>query len=45
MQTWIKRIIKTKKARDETDLPWMKKMKGEGVEEEGDEGKRSGMLI
>ena len=34
MQTWIKRIRRTTKARDETDLPWMKKMKGERVEEE-----------
>ena len=34
MQIWIKRIRRTTKARDETDLPWMKKMKGERVEEE-----------
>ena len=45
MQTWIERISKTTKARDETDLPWMKKMKGERVEEEGKEGKKSGMMI
>ena len=41
MQIWIERIRKTTKARDETDLPWMEKMKGERVEEEGREGKRS----
>lgn len=34
MQTWNEEIRKTTKARDETDLPWMKKMKGERVEEE-----------
>ena len=45
MQTWIKRIRRTTKARDETDLPWMKKMKGEKKEEEGREGKKRGMLI
>ena len=45
MQTWIKRIRRTTKARDETDLPWMKKMKGERKEEEGREGKKRGMLI
>ena len=32
MQTWIERIRRTTKARDETDLPWMKKMKGERVD-------------
>ena len=44
MQTWIERIRRTTKARDETDLPWMKKMKGEGCGKEGRKGKRGGML-
>ena len=45
MQAWIEKIRNTTKARGESDLPWMKKMKGERVEEEGREGKRSGMMM